>query len=169
MAWIRDEDISKIFERLFKQMGFHTMESDDPNIRSWSYGYSMTQGPDGKPVIREWGTGLPEAPQPLTYTPYLPESTSEPLSQVDIDTENKTVRVIVEMPGFTKDSIRITGTENTVHLIADHETRHLNTEIPINARVDPKSAHATYRNGVLDIKITLIEASQGNDVDIQVD
>jgi HSP20 family protein len=87
---------------------------------------------------------------------------------VDIDIENKTVRVIVEMPGFTKESIRITGTENTLHLIADHETRHLDTEIPINARVDPKSAHATYRNGVLDIKITLLEAPKRDDVDIQV-
>ncbi|MFC1803477.1 Hsp20/alpha crystallin family protein [Thermoproteota archaeon] len=168
MSWIRDEDINKLIERMFKQMDFNTIESNDPNVRSWSYGYSMTIGPDGKPIIREWGTGLPEGPQPLTQQPYIAESTHEPLSQVDIDTEDKTVRVIVEMPGFTKESIRITGTENTLHLIADHETRHLDTEIPINARVDPKSAHATYRNGVLDIKITLLEAPKRDDVDIQI-
>ena len=46
MAWIRDEDFDKIFERIFKQMNL-----DEPNSRSWRYGYSMTTGPDGKPVF----------------------------------------------------------------------------------------------------------------------
>jgi HSP20 family protein len=165
MAWISDEDINKMFERLFKQMGFNSINETDS--RSWSYGYSMTIGPDGKPVIREWGTGLPEGPKPLTPQPYLPE-THDPLSQIDINTENKTVRVIVEMPGFTKESIHITGTENTLKLKAHYETRQLNTEIPINAKVDPKTAKATYKNGVLDITLTLLEKTESNGVDIQV-
>jgi len=172
MASIRDEDINKLFERMLKQMGFDTQFPDNPNVQSWSYGYSMTTGPDGKPVIKEWGTGLPEgpqpfAPQPLAPQPYIPE-TPEPLSQVDIDTEKKQVRVIVEMPGFTKESIRITGTENTLHLSGDNETRHLDTDIPLNAKVDPKSAEATYKNGVLDITLTLLEAPKSDGVDIKV-
>lgn len=165
MAWISDEDINKMFERLIKQMGFTSL--DEPNVKSWSYGYSMTIGPDGKPVIKEWGTGLPGGPQPLTSQPYLPE-TQDPLSQIDIDTENKTVRVIVEMPGFTKESIHITGTENTLKLTAHHETRQLDTEIPINVRVDPKTAKATYKNGVLDITLTLLEKPKTDEVNIQV-
>lgn len=167
MASIRDEDINRLFERMLRQLGFDNLTQDSPKVQSWSYGYSMTTGPDGKPVIREWGTGLPEAPQPLTPQPYIPE-TPEPLSQIDIDTENKQVRVIVEMPGFTKESIRITGTEKTLRLTADNEARHLDTDIPINARVDPKSARATYKNGVLDIILKLIEAPKREGVDIHV-
>ena len=164
MAWINDEDVNKLFERMLRNMSFN---QDDPNVQSWSYGYSMTTGPDGKPVIREWGTGLPDGTNPLKPQPYIPE-TPEPLSQVDIDTEKKQVRVIVEMPGFTKESIRITGTENTLHLTGDYETRHLDTDIPLNAKVDPKSAKATYKNGVLDITLKLLEAPKSEGVDIKV-
>jgi HSP20 family protein len=164
MAWIRDEDINKLFERMLRNMG---LNQNDPNVQSWSYGYSMTTGPDGNPVIKEWGTGLPDGTTPMKPQPYIPE-TPEPLSQVDIDTENEQVRVIVEMPGFTKESIKITGTENMLQLSADNETRHLDTEIPINARVDPKSANATYKNGVLDITLKLLEAPKPDGVDIQV-
>ena len=164
MAWIRDEDINKLFERMLRNMG---LTPDDPKVQSWSYGYSMTTGPDGKPIIREWGTGLPDSSNPLKPQPYIPE-TPEPLSQVDIDTENKQVRVIVEMPGFTKESIKITGTQNKLQLSANYETRKIDTEIPINARVDPKSAKATYKNGVLDIKLKLLEAPKPDGVDIQV-
>ena len=164
MAWINDEDINKLFERMFRNL---SISPDNPNVQSWSYGYSMTTGSDGKPVIREWGTGLPDGENPMKPQPYIPE-TPEPLSQVDIDTKNKLVRVIVEMPGFTKESIRITGTENTLRLLADHEARYLDTEIPINATVDPKSAKATYKNGVLDVTMTLLKTKDPDGVDIQV-
>jgi HSP20 family protein len=164
MTWINDEDINKLFERMFRNLSINPR---DPNVQSWSYGYSMTTGPDGKPVIREWGTGLPDGGNPLKPQPYIPE-TPEPLSQVDIDPEKKQVRVIVEMPGFTKESIRITGTGNMLRLSADHEARHLDTEIPINATVDPKSAKATYKNGVLDVTMTLLKTHELEGVDIQV-
>lgn len=162
MAWIRDEDINKMLERMLRNMGFE----GDPNVKSWSYGYSMTTGPDGNPIIREWGTGLPES-DPLKPQPYVPEI-PEPISQVDIDTENMRVRVIVEMPGFTKESIKITGTQNQLQLSASQETRQIDTEIPIDAKVDPASAKATYKNGVLDITLKLLEKPQPEGVDIQV-
>ena len=50
MAWINDEDINKLFERMLRNIG---IDQRDPNVQSWSYGYSMSMGPDGKPIIRE--------------------------------------------------------------------------------------------------------------------
>jgi HSP20 family protein len=164
MAWISDEELNKIFERMLRNIG---LAPDDLNFESWSYGYSMTTGPDGKPIVQEWGTGLPNGPNPLKPQPYLPE-TPEPLSQVDINPENKQVRVIVEMPGFTKESMRITGTENQLQLSANSETRQVDTIIPIKARIDPKTAKATYKNGVLDITLKLLEVPQTDGVNIQV-
>lgn len=165
MAWISDEDINKMFERLLKQMGFNTL--GNPEVKSWSYGYSMRMGPDGQPVINEWGTGLPEGSNPFTPQQYLPES-QDPLYQIDVNTDNKTVRVIVEMPGFTKDTIQITGTQDSLRLTASYETRQLDTEIPIKVKVDPMSAKATYKNGVLDITLTLLEEPKNDGVNIQV-
>lgn len=164
MAWIRDEDINKIFERMFKNMG---LKPNDPDAHSWSYGYSMITGPDGKPIIREWGSGLPDQENPLKPKPFIPE-TPEPLSQVDVDPVSMQVRVIVEMPGFTKESIRITGKENNLQLSATDGSRSIDIEIPINAKVDPTSAKASYKNGILDVTMDLLEAPRSEGVDIQI-
>jgi len=164
MMWSTDEDINKIIERMLRNMGF---TEGDPRVQSWSYGYSMTIGPDGKPIIREWGTGLPTENSPVM--PQAPiQETDEPISQIDIDPEKKRVRVIVEMPGFTKESINISGKEDRIHLSANNGSRRIDTEIPLNTRVDPKSAKATYKNGILDITLRLIETPQKDGVNIEI-
>jgi len=163
MALNKDEDIDTIFERMFNLMGFQ----GKPKVQSWSYGYSMTAGQDGKPIIKEWGTGLPKMDNPLKPKPFVPE-TPESISQVDIDSENMRVRIIVDMPGFTKESIKITGTENKLQLSASNETRHIDNEILIQAKVDPSSAEATYKNGILDITLKLLETPKPEGLNIQV-
>lgn len=162
MAWNIDDDFNKIFERIFKQLGFpDRLDHENPNVMRWSYGYSMTQGPDGKPIVKQWGTDFPKPP--LTD-----QRSNEPLSQVDIDRVNGTVRVIVELPGLTKESIKITGTETSVRIRANYDRWNIDHEVPISAKVDPGTAKATYNNGVLDITLVLIEGSEPEGVDIQV-
>jgi len=41
-------------------------------------------------------------------------------------------------------------------------------EVPINAKVDPNSAKATYNNGVLDLSFDLVEAPREDGVDVPV-
>ena len=162
MTWNVDDDFDKIFERIFKQLGFpNRLDPENPNVKKWTYGYSMTPGPDGKPMVREWGTDFPK-------TPLMEQTNDEPLSQVDIDRANKTVRIIVELPGLTKESIRITGTETSIRVTASNELRSIDTEIPVSAKVDPKTARATYNNGVLDVTLDLIEETEPEGIDIQV-
>jgi len=162
MAWNIDDDFDKIFERIFKQLGFpERLDPENPNLKKWSYGYSMTMGPDGKPVVKEWGSDLPQAP-------LMEQRNDEPLSQVDVDRANKTVRVIVELPGLTKESIKITGTETSIRVTASNELRNIDTEIPVSAKVDPKTAKATYNNGVLDVTLELIEETSPEGIDIHV-
>ena len=162
MAWNVDDDFTRIFEKIFKQLGLSDrLDQEKPNIRSWSYGYSMTTGPDGKPIVKEWGTEFPS-------TPMMEQPNEDPLSQVDIDRVNKSVRVIMELPGVTKESIRITGTENRIRVRANYDTWNVDHEIPISAKVDPNTAKASYNNGVLDITLELIEESEPEGVDIRV-
>ncbi len=162
MAWNIDDDFDKIFERIFKHLGFpERLDPENPNPKKWSYGYSMTRGPDGKPVVKEWGTDFPQA----SLTEQLND---EPLLQVDIDRANKTVRVIVELPGLAKESIKITGTETSIRITASNELRNIDTEIPISAKVNPKTARATYNNGVLDVTLELIEETLPEGIDIHV-
>ena len=162
MAWNIDDDFDKIFERIFKQLGFpERLDPENSNLKKWSYGYSMTMGPDGKPVVKEWRPDFPQAP-------LMEQRNDEPLSQVDIDKANKTVRVVVELPGLAKESIRITGTETSIRVTASNELRNIDTEIPVSAKVDPKTAKATYNNGVLDVTLELIEETSPEGIDIHV-
>lgn len=164
MSWIND-DFDKIIERMFKRFGMDpNIDPNDPNVKTWSYGYTMTMGPDGKPVVREFGTGLPQT----GFT--LGEPTKmETLSQVDIDRENGRVRLLVEMPGVTKESIKIKATDNRVRISAGNETKDYDAEIPLDAEVDPDSAKATYNNGVLDLTFKLVKAPEDDGVDVKVE
>jgi HSP20 family protein len=167
MSWIND-DLERFIERIFRQWGA-TPETGagDPHARMWTYGYSMTVGPDGKPVVREWGTGLPGQETPLGITQPEPQAV-EPLTQVDCDAARMKARVLVEMPGVTKESIKVRATENTVRITASHGGKDYDLEVPLNAKVDPNSAKATYNNGVLDLSLDMVEAPREDGVDITV-
>jgi HSP20 family protein len=164
MSWIND-DFDKIIERMFKRFGMDpTIDPNDQNVKTWSYGYTTTMGPDGKPIVREFGTGLPQT----GFTLEEP-TTMETLSQVDVDRENGRVRLLVEMPGVTKESIKIKATESRVRISAGNETKDYDAEIPLNAEVDPDSAKATYNNGVLDLTFKLVKAPEDDGVDVKVE
>lgn len=177
MSWIND-DFEKIIERLFRQFGVDpaagSLSQGDPNVRSWYYGYTMTMGPDGKPVVREYGNRLPgqawglpvEVPQ--VEAPQVEVLQTEPLTQVDVNRAQMKVRVLVEMPGVTKESIKVNATENAVKISAHHERKDYDAEVPLNAKVDPASAKATYNNGVLDLSFDLVEAPKDSGVEVQV-
>src|SRR5438874_13639010 len=74
------------------------------------YGYSMTIGPDGKPKVREFGN-FRSSSSPLrgggrsSFARPLISSEREPLA--DVTTTDKEVKVIVEMPGVSKENIRV--------------------------------------------------------------
>ncbi len=164
MSWIND-DFDKIIERMFKRLGVDpAMDPDDPNVKTWSYGYTMTTVPDGKPVFREFGTGLPQTGFTLDQP-----TTMETLSQVDIDRENGRVRLLVEMPGVTKESIRVKATDSRVRISAGNGSKDYDTEIPLDAEVDPSSAKATYNNGVLDVTFKLVKAPEDEGVDVKIE
>ena len=170
MSWIED-DFEKLIDRIFRQWGVNPgpdAGTGDPNVKTWSYGYSMTLGPDGKPVVKEWGTGLPGLEAPLGVPqPDTPQA-AEPLTQVDCDAANMKARVLVEMPGVAKESIKVRAAETAVRVTASHGGKDYDVEVPINAKVDPSSAKATYNNGVLDLSLDLVEAPREDGVDVPV-
>jgi len=170
MSWIND-DFERFIEKIFGKWGANpelNAGPGDPNVRTWSYGYSMTLGPDGKPVIREWGTGLPGAENQLgTPQPATPQAV-EPLTQVDCDAAHMKARVLVEMPGVTKESIKVRATETAVRVTASYGGKDYDLEVPLNAKVDPSSTKATYNNGVLDLSLDMVETPREDGVDIPV-
>lgn len=156
------EKMDKMFEEQFKDIQTKApkdliREYETPGggkvreLGPFVYGYSMTIGPDGKPRVREFGNvrsplagfGLGAATRPLI------SSEREPLA--DITTTEKEVKVILEMPGVSKENIKINAYESTLDVRSDDPQRKYHEVIELPAEADVETARSTYKNGILEI------------------
>ncbi len=156
-------DIDETFERMFQDMARgmpkeHMTEKklpDGSTIRQYGpyvYGYSMSLGPDGKPVIQEFGNVKPsKRPGAFGFEqPALePMDSREPL--VDVINEPQQVRVVAELPGVEKPEIKTSITEDALTIKVDSASHKYYKEVQLPAGVDPDSSKASYNNGVLEI------------------
>jgi len=156
-------DVDEMFERMFEDMAkgmpkeFMTEKKlpDGSTIRQFGpfvYGYSMSVGPDGKPIIQEFGNVKPTK-RPGMFgmeTPALePTDSREPL--VDVINEADRVRVVAELPGVEKSDIKTSIAEDTLTIQVDTPQRKYYKEVDLPARIDPDTSKASYNNGVLEI------------------
>ena len=122
------------------------------------YGYSMTVGPDGKPKIRQFGNVKPTL-KPEAFGISKPslsvKEEREPL--VDVLTTDKEIHIIAELPGVEKNDITLHGTEDNLTINVDTPKRKYFKEVQMPAKIDPKKAKTTYKNGVLEITIPKIK------------
>ena len=117
------------------------------------YGYSMTIGPDGKPKVREFGN----VRSPLSsssrrggsFTRPLISSEREPLA--DVTTTDKDVKVVVEMPGVSKQNIVVKVYDNSVEITTTGTDRKYHEVIEIPPETDIETATSAYKNGILEI------------------
>ena len=81
----------------------------------------------------------------------------EPL--VDVYEEKDVVKVVAEVPGVEKKDINLNATEDRLIISVDTPQRKYYKEVDLPAKVDPKSAKASYKNGVLEV--VLNKAGEG--------
>jgi HSP20 family protein len=112
------------------------------------YGYSMTIGPDGKPRIREFGNVKASRGFGGFGRPEISGET-EPL--VDVTTTDNEVKAVVEMPGISKDKIKINAYDNTVEVKSEDPQRKYHRTFEIPAETDIETAKSSYNNGILEI------------------
>lgn len=118
----------------------------------------MTIGPDGKPKIREFGNVKPSF-KPGAFGLARPsldaKEEREPLIDV-ISTEDE-IKVVPELPGVEKEDIKLHGTEDTLTISVDTPKRRYFKEVEMPAKIDPKKAKTSYKNGVLEVTIPKIK------------
>jgi len=157
------EQFDEMFERMFKDMTRDLPKDawterklpDGSTVRQFGpyvYGYSMTIGPDGKPVVREFGNVKPSRRPGMfgLQVPKLePTDAREPLVDVVEDTEN--VRVVAELPGVEKKDIQMKCAEDALTISVSTPSRKYHKEVELPSAVDPDTSKATYNNGVLEV------------------
>jgi HSP20 family protein len=126
------------------------------------YGYSVTIGPDGKPVVREFGNIRKSEGTPWKEI----QDKREPL--IDVVSSDKEVRVIAEMPGVNNSDINVTVNDKSLVISVEREDRRYYKELELPGVVDPKGAKSNYNNGILEVTIPL-KSPKGTGVKLRVD
>jgi HSP20 family protein len=164
------EDIDEEFteaEEMLNRM-FRTVRGMRPEELAtnfpYYYGYQVTVGPDGKPHVREFGNIKPSVKGLVE-----PTETREPLVDTVLDEKENLLTITAEMPGVTKQDIKVSVTEDYVSVHAEKGDKKYHTDIPVNVALDDKSAKATYANGILELKIKLKEPPKPKATDVKVD
>jgi HSP20 family protein len=127
------------------------------------YGYSVTVGADGKPIVREFGNVKPV----LGARRGEPQLTSEREPLADIVTTDKEVKVIVEMPGISKEDIKVNAFENRVEISTSEKGErkyHKIVDLPPDADID--SVKSYYKNGILEITFNKKVKPKGKEVKV---
>jgi len=158
------------FDRIFKQMSnsffniddiFEEFKGNGSVSGPYCYGYTMTVGPDGKPVVKEYGNVKPDQ---------LPTSdTREPLVDIIVDEKEKVVKLIAEMPGVEKTDVKIVVENKIVDLSAEHDEKKYHVKVPVQHKVDENSAKASYKNGILQIVFKLVEEEKPKGKKVEVE
>ena len=146
--------IEDIFEK-FKD------STDTQTFGPYYYGYTVTVGPDGKPLVREYGNVRPGL---------LPTAdTREPLVDVIVEDKEKALKIVAEMPGVEKKDIKIVVEGRTVNLDAEHGDKKYRTKVPIKHKVEEDSVKATYANGILEVRFKLEEEEKPKGKTVEVE
>ena len=158
------------FDILFNRMSRSFVNLDDlfEEVKSagtasgpFYYGCTMTVGPDGKPVVREYGNVKPG----LLST----SDTREPLVDTIVDEKEKLVKLIAEMPGVEKKDVKIVVDGKIVNIDAEHGDKKYHVKVPIKYKVDENSVKASYKNGILEIIFKQLpeEKPKGKTVEVE--
>jgi HSP20 family protein len=159
------ETIRQMEGNMPEEMLRETRRPDGSVLREYSpfvYWYSVKIGPDGKPVIREFGNMKPgiEEERPLSL-----HERREPL--VDVIEDDDSIKVLAELPGVEKQDIKLHATTYGITIDVENAERKYFKELTFPVDIDRSTAKSTYRNGVLEITFRKKREDQGTPISVE--
>jgi HSP20 family protein len=162
-----EENLKDIENKVPKDLIREYVTEDGAKVREIGplvYGYTTTIGRDGKPLVREFGNIRPRiragsSPNIL--------SERQPLSEVS--TTDKEVIVTVELPGVSKEQIKIDASDSQVDVKTEGTKRKYHEVIDLPAEVDTDSVKSTFINGLLEITFSKKSKDKSKRKSIRVD
>ena len=128
------------------------------------YGYSFKIGEDGKPIVRKFGN-LNTFPSSLTGR-FSVSDQREPV--VDIIKDVDKLKIIAELPGVTKNDLRITANETSLTIESLSGERRYSKKIELPNEIEPSSGKSSYKNGILEVSFKLKDSTdQGVSINVE--
>ncbi len=88
---------------------------------------------------------------------------------LQVDKNSKELYLIIELPGFAKEHVKLKFVKQGLKLEADNGKKQIDTKIPIQYSIDKeKKISATMKNGILEVKLKLLETENGNGTNIPI-
>lgn len=157
------QDAEEMLNRMFRTVR-EMNPSDVAGTFPYYYGYQITVGPDGQPRVREFGNVRPSARGLIEQT-----GVRAPMVDTKLEEKDNALTITAEMPGVTKQDIKVKISEDNVSIQAERGEKKYHTDIPVNVELDDKSAKATYSNGILELKIKLKAPLKPKETEVQVE
>jgi HSP20 family protein len=171
MIWSKRLPLPNMFDDMFPEMTeFNEIinrmfdeDSKNPDLPGVYYhSIQISVGPDGKPVIREFSNSH------QSKRKQIEQNARQPLVDVSIDEDEKKLKIVAEMPGASKEKIKLNAKENHLIINTINAGKPYNAEVPLPRRVDPDTAEASYNNGILEVVFHLKEQDEPNGVNIKI-
>jgi HSP20 family protein len=170
-----DETLNEIEEMMRKELDAFTSRvpkdyvrertlPDGKKYREWGpfvYGYSITVGPDRKPVIRQFGNVSPSRRGPEI------KEQREPL--IDVIATNGEVKVVAELPGVNKEDIKLHILDDILTIAVETTSRKYYKEVKLPSEVKTANARTSFKNGVLELTLQKVERTKlkGDTIEIE--
>ncbi|MFW9914426.1 MAG: archaeal heat shock protein Hsp20 [Candidatus Thorarchaeota archaeon] len=142
------ERINKMMEDLSRNLPFFLGEtlpkSPSNRPKPFVWGIKMNLDANGRPEFEQFGN-MSENDQGFDRV------TDERSPLVDVIEEVDIIRIIAELPGVSKEDIDLSAAENSVTIEARSSNRRYRKEIELPGIVNPETAKARLKNGLLEI------------------
>jgi HSP20 family protein len=153
--FLDDKEFERIFEemqRMFESTSFQEMiekmlHGSLGSNKHFIHGLNINILPHVRPKPQRFSNRPLKNPQRKTVS----SEEHEPLN--DIIEGNEEVTVTVEIPDVEKENIDLNATENALEITVDNSERKYHKLLNLPCSIKPKTAKATYKNGVLDVVI----------------
>ncbi len=129
------------------------------------FGYSISLGEAGVPLVREFGNRMPESKkhghESSIYAVQVPREKRKlvPASETILDKKRGKLRVIVDLPGLSKtEDIRVLPKGRSLKIRARDELHSYDFSVPLKGSLhnSPMSVENTsYNNGILEVTLKL--------------
>ena len=140
-----DEWLQDPFEEMLQKLE-EEMPEAAKRYGPFIYGFSYTKEPGKEPELKEFGNIKPSH---MRLEP-SPGGEREPL--IDVIDQNDAYEVVAELPGVEKKDLRLHATDDTLEIKTEGGTKFFRV-VTFETPVKPETAKATYKNGVLSVRL----------------